>query len=147
MYAPLRKKYINKCPFCEEDGSLDVFHFDFWTLRVNKFPYCVGHLLLFPKRHVLGFSGLNSQEIRELSEILPKVEELAKTCYGTNSLNIGMNIGPHSGASLEHLHIHFLPRFKGDVGFVETIANEKVFTETVEEMVEKYRSKIKEVIS
>jgi diadenosine tetraphosphate (Ap4A) HIT family hydrolase len=35
--------------------------------------------------------------------------------YGAEGFNIGMNVGPAAGQTVFHLHIHVIPRYRGDV--------------------------------
>lgn len=35
--------------------------------------------------------------------------------FSPDSYNIGINDGKHAGQTVNHLHIHLIPRYKGDV--------------------------------
>ena len=48
-----------------------------------------------------------------------------------DGINVGLNIGKAAGASVEHLHVHIVSRFKFDSGFMETTANTRVIKEDI----------------
>ncbi|MHA1972341.1 MAG: HIT family protein, partial [Candidatus Hodarchaeales archaeon] len=50
--------------------------------------------------------------------------------------NVGLNVGPISGASIRHLHWHVVPRYFGDLNFLE-ILNTRVLVETLPQTLEK----------
>jgi ATP adenylyltransferase len=44
-----------------------------------------------------------------------------------DGFNIGMNLGAVAGAGIaDHLHIHVVPRFKGDTNFISVVNEVKV---------------------
>ena len=96
---------------------------------MNKFPYNTGHLLIFPKRHVKEIEELREEEGRELFIILQKCVKMLKKALEPKGFNIGINIGEVASASIEHLHIHVVPRFGADSGFMEIFDSTKVMPE------------------
>ncbi len=96
---------------------------------MNKFPYNTGHLLIFPKRHVKDLEELRRDEAELLFTTLQKTIKLLKKVLNPEGFNIGINIGKVASASIEHLHIHVVPRFSGDLGFMEIFDSTKVLSE------------------
>ena len=43
--------------------------------------------------------------------------------------NIGYNMGPVAGASINHLHRHIIPRYPREIGISDLIAGKKVLVE------------------
>ncbi len=79
-------------------------------------PSVKGHTLLIPKRHVANFSELNDNEILDMLSAMKILLPVLVKLYGdeSNSYNILSQVGPSSGMSIPHLHIHILPRKKND---------------------------------
>jgi ATP adenylyltransferase len=50
--------------------------------------------------------------------------------YRPDGLNLGMNIGASAGAGVAgHIHMHVLPRWTGDAGFITTVSETRVLAE------------------
>jgi ATP adenylyltransferase len=101
---------------------------------MNVFPYNTGHLQVIPVRHVKNFEELSDGEISSLFSMVKKCVKLLKKVLEPAGFNIGINIGGEvAGASIEHLHIHIVPRFRRDIGFMEATAKTKVLPATLEQ--------------
>ncbi|MFN4931554.1 MAG: HIT family protein, partial [Bacteroidota bacterium] len=42
-------------------------------------------------------------------------KEIVKATYNPDGFNVGINIGVKAGQTVPHVHIHLIPRYKGDV--------------------------------
>ena len=48
--------------------------------------------------------------------------------YGAQGVNMGINIRQSAGAGIpDHLHLHFVPRYRGDTNFITAIADSRVY--------------------
>lgn len=140
-----KEKYLQgerpdvKCILCsivKQDPkvkSLKLFESKYHMIVLNIYPYASGHLLIFPKKHIIEMSKYKKVEWNELHSLLNNSMRIIGKEYKTDSFNIGWNIGPYSGGSLEHIHIHIVPRFKSEIGFVELISGTKLVLETPEQ--------------
>ena len=55
-------------------------------------------------------------------------------------INVGINIGENSGASIpHHLHIHLIPREKRDIGFFQLLTGEAVIRGKSDDLIVKIR--------
>ena len=106
---------------------------------MNKFPYNTGHLLIFPKRHVENFEELKKEELEEIFTALQKAIRLLKKALKPKGFNVGINIGEVASASVDHIHIHVVPRFGADAGFMEIFDSTKVMPEPLEKTYEKLK--------
>lgn len=110
---------------------------------LNKFPYNNGHLLVAPLRHVGDINELTVEEGQELFATLQKAVGWMENAYSPHGFNVGMNLGRTAGAGLpEHLHIHIVPRWHGDVNFMSVVGEVKVMSESLEASRERIRKAV-----
>lgn len=104
------------CPFCDEPGREEsVARCRTFLARHDKYPISPGHTLLVPRRHVADIVDLTAEEREDLFDLLAEVRGLLQRRYSPDGFNIGINIGAAAGQTIEHLHIHVIPRYLGDV--------------------------------
>lgn len=103
-----------RCPFCDE-GELRCFlATDHWFAIDDAFPLTTGHALLIPKRHVAKLEELVAAELDELMPAVRQVLEFMRSRQVFEDFNLGLNDGPLAGQTVPHLHLHLIPRRKGD---------------------------------
>jgi len=102
------------CPFCTlpQDRIIDSNEMGF-VIR-DGFPITPGHTLIIPKRHVGSFFEISLEERDALLILLDQAKKVIDAELNPDSFNIGINDGPAAGQTVPHLHIHLIPRFKGD---------------------------------
>ncbi len=99
---------------------------------LNLYPYVSGHVLVLPKRKVSDLASLNDKEYIELWEGVRLATQAIQSAYSPDGINIGVNIGEAAGASIpEHVHVHCLPRWKGDTTFLTSVAEVRMIPETL----------------
>ena len=107
---------------------------------MNAYPYAVGHLMVLPMRQVANLAELTSQESLELWGTVTQATEVLRSEYAPHGLNVGINLGPAAGGSVsEHLHVHIVPRWRGDANFMASVANAKTISEPLDETAARIR--------
>ena len=107
---------------------------------LNAYPYAVGHLMVLPKRQIASLIELTPDESLELWSTVTHASEVLKSEYKPHGLNVGLNLGPAAGGSVsEHLHVHIVPRWRGDANFMTTVANAKTISEPLIETAARIR--------
>ena len=81
---------------------------------VNRKPVLPGHVLVSPLRVVKRFCELTEEEVADLFTSTQKIARVVEKVYGASSLSIAIQDGPEAGQTIEHVHVHVLPRKKGD---------------------------------
>ena len=99
------------------------------TVALNLYPYNPGHLMVFPNRHIEDLAELSSDEVMEMHRLAILSMKIIRELYHSQGFNIGYNLGEVAGASIKHLHLHIVPRFRNELGFVDIIAGSKIFVE------------------
>jgi diadenosine tetraphosphate (Ap4A) HIT family hydrolase len=103
------------CPFCHPAAD-SVFLETSQVLGLwDGFPVSAGHALIVPSRHVARWSEATPDERQELTSAIAEVQRIIGELYHPNAFNVGFNDGPAAGQTVSHLHIHVIPRYKGDV--------------------------------
>ena len=109
------KKNIEvNCIFCNPQTEI-ITETEMAYAIFDKYPVSEGHILIIPKRHVGSYFDLSVQEHTDCSIIINKIKDMLKEKYKPDGYNIGVNIGKFAGQTIEHIHIHIIPRYKGDV--------------------------------
>ena len=144
LYSPWRIKYIlsekeKGCIFCikpkeeEDKKNLILYRSKHSFVIMNVYPYNNGHIMVVPNKHVPTLQQLNDEEIFDLFKLLQLSEKVIKEVYKPDGINIGMNLGKAAGAGIdEHLHIHIVPRWNGDVNFMTVVGGYRVIPEAFE---------------
>jgi ATP adenylyltransferase len=108
---------------------------------LNAFPYGTGHVLVLPYREVAELEALEPAEAAELWALVTDAVRALKTAYRPDGVNVGINLGPAAGGSVsEHLHVHVLPRWTGDVNFMTAVANTRTLPEPLDVTAAKVRN-------
>lgn len=104
------------CPFCNPKSNVELILESAQAYSIlDKFPVNTGHTLIIPKRHVSDYFELSFKEQSSCIFMLNKVKDLIQKRFNPDGFNIGLNVGEVAGQTVNHVHIHLIPRFKGDV--------------------------------
>jgi ATP adenylyltransferase len=109
-----------------------------FIVSVNLYPYNPGHLILFPRRHLTDIRSLFPAERRELDELVDRCLSALDRSHGPSGYNIGYNMGLVAGASIDHLHLHIIPRYPREIGIAELIAGKRVLVEDPRETLARF---------
>ncbi|MFZ4058010.1 MAG: HIT family protein [Ferruginibacter sp.] len=104
------------CPFCKLDETRKLIIQSEAVFAIfDKFPVSNGHALIIPKRHCSNYFELSLNEQIESWNLLSKVKDILTEALNPDGFNIGININESAGQTVPHVHIHLIPRYKGDV--------------------------------
>lgn len=103
------------CIFCALPQASIIDHNELAMAVRDIAPVNPGHTLIMPKRHVSSYFDLTDNEVLALMELLRRAKQTLDAELNPDDYNIGINDGPLAGQTVPHVHIHVMPRFKGDV--------------------------------
>jgi diadenosine tetraphosphate (Ap4A) HIT family hydrolase len=103
----------NDCPFCDRTDS--IFNDELSYARWDIYPVSDGHLLISPIRHVENYFDLSEEEQKSILKLINKSKSIIENKYNPDGYNIGINVGQEAGQTVMHVHLHIIPRYKGDV--------------------------------
>ena len=96
--------------------------------------------MVSPLRHIRDIFGLKDGEILDLFKTLKIVKKLLDKVLKPDGYNIGINLSAQAGAGITgHLHIHIVPRFKGDTNFMPILYNTKIISQSLDELYKKLK--------
>ncbi|KAA9022940.1 HIT family protein [Niallia endozanthoxylica] len=101
------------CVFCNMKEV--VLENDLALAFYDKYPVNKGHLLIIPKRHVEQYFDLTLDERNAIDQLLFEGKKLLDEQLAPDGYNIGVNCGEAAGQTIFHMHVHLIPRFKGDM--------------------------------
>ncbi len=91
-------------------------------VMMNLYPYNPGQVMVLPKAHFERFHALPQELIVKIFSLVQKAERAQEIAFKCVGWNIGVNDGDCSGQSIKHLHVHCVPRFTSEMGFLDIIA-------------------------
>lgn len=74
----------------------------------------LGHTLVIPKKHFDNIYALDSETASNVFKVTQKLAKQIKNNLKADGVNILNNNEPQAGQSINHFHIHILPRYKDD---------------------------------
>ena len=104
---------MEECIFCKKIKP--ILENDLIFAFYDEFPVSKGHMLFLTKRHVNTFFDMTEDEKISMFNLVDKAKELLDKKYKPDGYNIGINCGSAAGQSVMHMHLHLIPRYKGDV--------------------------------
>jgi ATP adenylyltransferase len=131
LWAPWRIQYVlsdkgHKCIFCEMPGeaekdreNLILYRGEHCYVIMNRYPYNSGHLMVVPFFHTSSFEGFSDEVLSEMTKLTRYCVDCINDAMRPEGFNTGINIGQAAGAGIEeHLHVHIVPRWVGDISFM-----------------------------
>lgn len=105
-----------ECFFCDCLNKKDYFiENELAFAKYDGFPVNKGHLEVMPKRHIKDWWETTKEERIAIFDLIDEAKKIVDNEYHPDGYNIGMNLGEMAGQSVMHLHVHLIPRYKGDV--------------------------------
>ncbi|MFP4600195.1 MAG: HIT family protein, partial [Persicimonas sp.] len=79
------------------------------------YPVTEGHTLIVPHRVVPTWFEATAEEQRALMALVDEVKAVLDERFEPDGYNIGINAGEAAGQTVMHLHVHVIPRYRGDM--------------------------------
>jgi diadenosine tetraphosphate (Ap4A) HIT family hydrolase len=104
----------SRCLFCSVPPEEILIDGPIAMARIDNHPVSPGHTLIIPKRHVASFFETTEEERAAMLKLLDEAKAVLDQKHKPDGYNIGINGGEAAGQTVMHLHIHLIPRYKGD---------------------------------
>ncbi|MGV0741012.1 HIT family protein [Mycolicibacterium sp. XJ870] len=81
----------------------------------DGYPVSPGHALVVSRRLITNWWEATPGERADIFDLVDIVRDKIAEMHGPDGFNVGFNEGSAAGQTVDHLHIHVIPRFAGDV--------------------------------
>jgi ATP adenylyltransferase len=157
LFAPWRFEYVTSvdqrdreaCIFCralssERDrDTLTLLRRSRCFALLNLYPYTSGHCMVAPNVHVSDLEQLDEATLAEIMVTARSLLRALRVAYAPHGFNVGFNVGAAAGAGIEeHLHLHVVPRWRGDTNIMGVIGGTRVIPEDLGTTFDKLRAAI-----
>lgn len=106
------------CSFCSiiaGDGPAEVVaRTEHWVAFFPPEPATIGHTLLVPTSHVSDVWSLNTADASDLASGVLRIAHVIREALSPEGLNVVQSNGRVATQTVDHLHIHLVPRTTGD---------------------------------
>ena len=82
---------------------------------VNLKPFLPGHVLVASFRPCKRMADLSDDEVSDMWATARRVSAVLERVHGCTSFTYAVQDGPDAGQTVPHVHIHVIPRSKGDL--------------------------------
>lgn len=105
------------CLFCHRDNPENKIFAEnaHCYARWDNHPAAPGHVEIVTRRHIESFFDLTKAELLAVHRFLSIARDRIEFEYQPDGYTIGVNEGAAAGRTIDHLHIHLIPRRHGDV--------------------------------
>jgi diadenosine tetraphosphate (Ap4A) HIT family hydrolase len=113
------KRLLSSCVFCKiaclEQKADIVAKFKHCYAMKDAYPVSKGHILIIPYEHTENWFTAKEEVRLDIMQALDTMKKALDIEYSPGGYNIGANCGEIAGQTVMHLHVHLIPRYKGDM--------------------------------
>jgi histidine triad (HIT) family protein len=111
---------VADCLFCRIAAgtipSAELWQDDRVLAFLDIHPLRPGHALVVPKRHAAKLEEASPEDAAALMAAARRLVPVLCAATGAPDATIAIHDGPAAGQEIPHLHLHLVPRSKGDGG-------------------------------
>ncbi len=82
-----------------------------------------GHALVVSKKHYDNFLTTPQEEMHKVMDVAQRIGQVEIRLLGAKGVNILTNCYPASGQTVMHFHVHVIPRYESNEGFILEMKN------------------------
>ncbi len=101
------------CYFCTQPDI--VIENELAFVCYDGYPVSPGHCLIVPHRHAAEYFQATPEEKAAIWALVDEMKIIIDKKFRPDGYNVGVNIGEPAGQSVPHIHVHMIPRYKGDM--------------------------------
>ena len=108
----------SECIFCKiiegEIPSTTVYEDESFKAILDISPAAKGHVIILTKNHARNIFELSEEDASKIMVVAKKIATALEKTYHCEGINILQNNGEVAGQTQFHVHVHVIPRYKGD---------------------------------
>lgn len=108
----------DNCIFCKivkgEIPSRTVYEDEDFKAILDLGPATKGHTLILPKNHAANLFELPADTAAKVLPAAQKIAAVLKEKLKCDGLNLVQNNGEIAGQTVDHFHLHIIPRYQDD---------------------------------
>lgn len=108
----------DNCIFCKiangEIPSRTLYEDESFRVILDLGPATKGHALILPKEHYADLFALPQETAADAMKLAKQIAKAQKDALKADGLNLVQNNGTAAGQTVDHFHIHLIPRYEGD---------------------------------
>lgn len=108
----------NNCIFCKiangEIPSATIYEDEDFRVILDLSPASKGHALILPKEHYANLFELDDEVASKVLPVAKQVVTKMKEVLNCDGYNLVQNNGESAGQTVNHFHLHLIPRDEGD---------------------------------
>lgn len=118
----------DNCIFCKiiagEIPSYTLYEDEKFKIILDVGPATKGHALILPKEHYANLYELPEETAAEVIKLAKRMMIRMTDKLKCDGFNIVQNNGEAAGQTVNHFHMHLIPRYKNDGEILKYIAGE-----------------------
>lgn len=118
----------DNCIFCKiiagEIPSYTLYEDEKFKIILDVGPATKGHALILPKEHYANLYELPEETAAEVIKLAKRMTIRMTDKLKCDGFNIVQNNGEAAGQTVNHFHMHLIPRYKNDGEILKYIAGE-----------------------
>ena len=106
---------MDNCIFCSiikgDIPSFKIYEDNDFLAFLDIAPGTKGHTLIIPKEHAATLEDLSDDKASKILVLAKKIVRAMKEVHGFTNYNIIQNNGKIAGQTVDHYHMHIIPRY------------------------------------
>ena len=119
---------MSDCIFCKiaagEIPSKTLYEDEKFRVILDLGPATKGHALILPKKHAANLFELSEETASEVMVLAKRMANTMREKLMCDGLNLVQNNGETAGQTVDHFHLHMIPRYDGDGQKIGWVPNE-----------------------
>ncbi len=108
----------SNCIFCKlangEIPTNSIFENELFNVILDNGPATKGHCLILPKEHYANLFEIPEDTAAEAMKLAKKLAVKLKDKLSADGVNLVQNNGAAAGQTVNHFHLHIIPRYEND---------------------------------